>query len=299
RTRTGYRTEYRLRRHDGVYRHFIARGAPVVSDDGRIVEWIGTCTDITARKEAEAALEERSVELQERNAELERFLYTASHDLKSPVVTIRTFLDYLEQDVSVAKAERIAKDMQFIRAAADKMARLLDEILELSRIGRVVGPPVRVPLRALVDEALAAVAGNVAARGVRTKVDDRGVTLHGDRLRLAAIWQNLVENAVKFMGGQAEPCIEIGVELRDDETVFFVRDNGAGIDPRFHTKVFGLFERLDPKSEGTGIGLTIVKRIVEMYGGRLWLESAGLGQGACFLFTLPGAIDNPKEGRPR
>jgi signal transduction histidine kinase len=104
------------------------------------------------------------------------------------------------------------------------------------------------------------------------------------------IWQNLVENACKFMGNQPKPRVEIGVEKRGPETVFFVRDNGAGIDPRYQAKVFGLFEKLDPKGEGTGMGLALVKRIVEMYKGRIWVESPGLGQGANFLFTLPGAV---------
>ncbi len=92
------------------------------------------------------------------------------------------------------------------------------------------------------------------------------------------------------MGNQPRPRVEIGVEKRASETVFFVRDNGAGIDPRYHDKVFGLFEKLDPKGEGTGMGLALVKRIVEMYKGRIWVESPGLGQGANFLFTLPAAI---------
>lgn len=124
--------------------------------------------DITERKLVEAALQRTSLELQERNAELERFLYTASHDLKSPVVTVRTFLTYLEKDLGDAKPERAAKDMLFIRAAADKMARLLEDLLALSRIGRVVNPPVRVTLRDMAEEALAAVAGKIAERGVRT-----------------------------------------------------------------------------------------------------------------------------------
>jgi signal transduction histidine kinase len=104
------------------------------------------------------------------------------------------------------------------------------------------------------------------------------------------IWQNLVENACKFMGNQPQPQVEIGVEQRGSETVFFVRDNGAGIDPRYQEKVFGLFEKLDSKGEGTGMGLALVKRIVELYEGRIWVESPGLGQGANFLFTLPAAV---------
>ncbi len=114
--------------------------------------------------------------------------------------------------------------------------------------------------------------------------------LFGDRPRLVEIWQNLVENAVKYMGEQPAPRLTIGLERQGEETVFFVCDNGMGIDPRYHDKIFGIFEKLDPKSEGTGIGLAIVKRIVELYQGKIWVESAGLGQGACFRFTLPGAV---------
>lgn len=252
--------------------------------------------DISARKRAEKLERQSALKLQDKNAELERFLYTVSHDLKSPVVTVRTFLGYLEQDMADAKTERAAKDMGFIRDAANKMGQLLDDILEISRIGRAVTPPENISLRALVEESLAAVAGPVSERGVRVQTGGENLALYGDRVRLGGIWQNLLENAVKFMGGQKEPRIETGVEARGAETVFFVRDNGVGIDPRYQEKIFGLFERVDAKTEGTGIGLAVVKRIVGQYGGRVWVESGGPGQGACFCFTLPGAVQKSKEG---
>ncbi len=238
-------------------------------------------------------LQHLTLELQAKNAEMERFLYTASHDLKSPVVTIRTFLGYLKQDLASADAGRIEKDMNFMRVAADKMARLLDEMVDFARIGHTVDPPVHVDLKNLMDEVLGIVAGRITERGVTVKLGDLDVTLNGDRSRLAELWQNLLDNAVKFMGCQSEPCVEMGVERRTGEVVFYVRDNGIGIDPRYHAKVFGLFEKLDPKAEGTGIGLALVRRIVELYQGRIWLESAGLAQGTCFYFTLPGALINP------
>ena len=234
--------------------------------------------------------------LQEKNAELERFLYTASHDLRSPVVTVQTFLGYLEKDMAAADAERIATDVGFIRSAADRMVQLLDDLLAISRIGRVVSPPVVVTFRAVVADACAAVAGRLTERGVTVQVGDHAVLLTGDRLRLVEVFQNLIDNAGKFMGGQPAPRIEIGVAGPAAKPVFFVRDNGLGIDPLHQAKVFELFERLDSKIAGTGIGLAIVKRIVELYGGRIWVESAGPGQGACFYFTLPRAVDQPIEG---
>ncbi|MBF0560183.1 MAG: GHKL domain-containing protein, partial [Nitrospirae bacterium] len=160
----------------------------------------------------------------------------------------------------------------------------------------MVNPPVRVLLGELLDEALGAVAGGIMERGVEVKVYNKTMPLYGDRARLVEIWQNMVENAVKYMGEQSEPRIEIGVETRGADYVFFVRDNGIGVDQRYKYKVFGLFEKLDPKSEGTGIGLALVKRIVELYKGNIWLESAGVGHGTCFWFTLPEAVNKQKGG---
>ena len=204
----------------------------------------------------------------------------------------------LEQDLARSDRERIEKDMHHIHTAAGKMARLLDELLEMSRVGRIVNPPVWVTFQTLVEEALSAVAGRIMERRVEVSLGNESVTLYGDRSRLVEIWQNLVENAVKFMGDQPSPRIEIGTELHGRDTVFFVRDNGIGIDPRHQAKVFGLFEKLDPNHEGTGLGLALVKRIVELYKGTVWLESQGLGQGACFRFTLPEAVKNPNDGEP-
>jgi signal transduction histidine kinase len=131
--------------------------------------------------------------------------------------------------------------------------------------------------------------------GVTVKISDAPVILFGDRRRLVEIWQNLIENAAKFMGGQVSPLIEIGVERAGRETVFFVRDNGIGIEPPYHEKVFGLFEKLDVTAEGTGLGLALVKRIVEHSGGTISVESEGHGRGATFRFTIPNAIAEPGE----
>jgi signal transduction histidine kinase len=139
-----------------------------------------------------------------------------------------------------------------------------------------------------VQEAVMLTQGHTDERGVRIDVAPELPVVYGDRVRLVEVVQNLVDNACKFMGDQPEPRITIGQQGtdRDGKPIVFVRDNGIGIEPQYHGKIFGLFDKLDPKSEGTGIGLALVKRIIEVHGGRIWIESAGNSQGATFLFTL-------------
>jgi signal transduction histidine kinase len=233
-------------------------------------------------------------ELLKKTDELTRFLYTVSHELKSPLVTIRTFVGYLEQDARKPDAEGVNKDLRYIRTAADKMSRLLDELLELLRIGRKVNPPVEVPLQVIVKEALDLVAGRITGRGVQVEVTDEPIVLSGDRPRLVEVFQNLVDNAVKFMGDEPAPRVEIGADQAGNEIVFYIRDNGIGIDPRHQPKLFGLFEQLDSGMEGNGIGLALVRRIVEVHGGRIWVESAGPGKGSTFRFTLAKTRRNPQ-----
>ena len=262
-------------------------GFPMIMD-GTVIGRVWSFCDITERKRQEK-------ELSEKNLELERFTYTVSHDLKSPLVTVKTFLGYLEQDMLTPDAERIKQDVGYMRTAADKMGRLLDELLNLARVGRKSNPPVRITFQELAREAVRLVAGRISTSRAEVQVADASVVLEGDRPRLVEIWQNLVENACKFMGDQPKPRVEIGVEQRGAETVFFVRDNGEGIDPRYHDKVFSLFEKLNPKVEGTGMGLALVKRVVDLYKGRIWVESDGPGRGANFLFTLPAAVKMKSE----
>jgi signal transduction histidine kinase len=170
------------------------------------------------------------------------------------------------------------------------MSRLLEELLDLSRVGRKMNPLEDASLQSLVHDAMDLVAGQIAQRGVKIDVTDEVMVLHCDRARLVGVFQNLIDNAVKFMGNQAKPHVEIGVETTVDrgngEPVVFVRDNGMGIDPRHQHRVFGLFEKIDPASSGTGMGRALVKRIVEAHGGRIWVESGGVGLGTTFRFTL-------------
>lgn len=232
-------------------------------------------------------LEAKNAEVEARNAELQRFTYAVSHDLKSPLLTVLGFLGFVERDVAAGKKDGVAADIERIRNAGVRMQRLLDELLELSRVGRVRNPPAAVPFAELAREALELVAGRAAARGVEVAVAPGLPTVTGDRPRLVQVVQNLIDNAVKFMGAQSAPRIEIGARQDGGETVFYVRDNGAGIDPRYHEKVFGLFDQLDHDAEGTGMGLSLAQRIVETHGGRIWVESEGQGHGSTFCFTIP------------
>lgn len=249
---------------------------------------IASLRDITEHKEAQVEREALIAELESKNAELEQFTYTVSHDLKSPLITIKGFLGMLEKDLTEGNSERLKSDMIRIANAADKMARLLDELLELSRIGRIVNPSENVPLSELAHEAVELVAGRIAEVSAEVDIAPDLPIVYCDRTRFLEVLRNLIDNAVKFTGNQPEPRVEIGVRRDNDEDVCYVRDNGVGIEPEYKDKVFGLFEKLDQKKEGTGIGLAIVKRIVEVHGGRIWVESGGTGKGSTFCFVLPG-----------
>ncbi len=277
-----FAVEYRVPLPDGTLRFLEARSLAHRGAENRIVRLDGTVMDITERRR-------REEELQQKTDELIRFNYTVSHDLRSPLVTIRTFLGYLEQDMRNQDTERIAKDLGFIHGASEKMVRLIDELLELSRVGRLVASSDEMSLQDLVQEAQNMVAGRLLEYGITVHVTPEPILIRGDRQRLLEVFQNLLDNAVKFARDVPNPTVEVGAEETDEGLVFFVRDNGMGIDPRHLHKLFGLFEKLDPRAEGTGIGLALVKRIIEVHGGRIWVESRGPGQGTTFRFTLPGA----------
>ena len=276
--------EYQLLQ-DEANKTFEARITPLSTDTV-----LAIVRDVSLQKWILGEREKLISELELKNAELERFSYTASHDLKSPLITIKGFLGFLREDAKHGNLKRLEADIQRISDAADKMQRLLNDLLELSRIGRSVNQPEAIDLNNMISEVVELLHGRIqgGAVPIRVNVEENLPQVYGDRARLLEVWQNLIDNAAKFMGSQPEPQIEIGRAgiAKDGLPVFFVRDNGMGIDPKFKDRIFGLFDKLDARSEGTGIGLALIKRIIEFHGGRIWVESE-LGKGSTFYFTLP------------
>jgi signal transduction histidine kinase len=226
-------------------------------------------------------------ELDSKNSELELFTYSVSHDLKSPLFTIRGFLGFLEADIAAGKLSRVENDVHRISDAMNVMQGRLDDLLELSRAGKLTDERQVICFNDLAAEALELVHGRITERGATVLVQDDLPHIVGDHHRLLEIVQNLIDNAAKFMGNQKNPLIEIGQHGEENgQPVFFVRDNGMGIPPEHHGRIFGIFNKLNPKAEGTGIGLSLVKRIIEAHGGRIWLKSEP-GLGSTFYFSLP------------
>ena len=267
--------------HDFILKGKLARLIPAIER---------TLQDAKTRRlhrQAEAERKHLLANMEAINAGIERFTYTAFHDLHSPLITIKAFLGALKEDLQADRPADVQGDIQRIERAANKMDQLLSDLLELSQVGRVIQPPEEIDLRQLAQESLQALGEQIHAKDVKVRLSSDLPTIYADRVRLRQVLDNLIENAAKYTEGQSSPIIEIGSRMEDDQQIIFVRDNGQGIDPRYHNRIFNLFEQLDPSMEGTGIGLALIKRIIEVHGGRIWVESAGWGQGSTFCFTIP------------
>jgi len=239
----------------------------------------------TLEKEVEER-KKREADLEVKNAELERFTYTVSHDLKSPIITIKGFTGSLEKDLANGNYGRMVGDLKRVSDAADKMDDLLRDLLELSTIGRIIHTPEPVNMNQLVHDVLAQLAVPLKNNAITVVVQPDLPTVFCDRQRMMEVVQNLIENAIRYRRDQVDPQIHFGVRSDEDKHVFFVQDNGIGIDEKYHHVIFGLFNKLDAKRDGTGIGLALVKRIIEVHGGKVWVESEGIGKGSRFCFTV-------------
>ena len=247
--------------------------------------------DITERKAAELVVIERTAQLQEANKELQAFSYSVSHDLRAPLRHVMGFVEMLQKDAGPTLSEKNFRHLTTISEAAKRMGNLIDDLLSFSRVGRAELQKTEVDLNKLVGDVLTDFQAETKARNIAWTVQSLP-TVRADRALLRMVLVNLMANAVKFTGGRAEAKIEIGgAPDEGGETVIFIRDNGAGFDPKYADKLFGVFQRLHSHSEfeGTGIGLANVQRIIVRHGGRVWAEGVVDG-GATFYFSLPKQI---------
>lgn len=299
--------ELRLRDREGRYRWHLSRLAPVEDAEGNIVRWFGTSTDIHDRKVAEAQaqleraalresreelrklneeleqrVEERTAALQSANEEMEGFTYSVSHDLRAPLRAIMSSSMMLMEDFGPYLPEEAKGHLRRQAAAAKKLAALIDDLLQYSRLGRKTVDRQTVSVTSLAQAMADELSRRHPERSVTWKIQP-SLEVQGDPNLIAMLLQNLLDNAFKFTGECQQAIIELGYEDRG----FFVRDNGVGFDMQYAGKLFRPFERLhrDVDYEGTGIGLANVKRIVERHGGKVWAEGE-LGKGATFWFRF-------------
>jgi len=224
--------------------------------------------------------------MQSQNEDMTHFIYTVSHDLKSPLLTISNFSEELRTDLAGDDPQAVYQDLAYIQAASERMRRLLVELQQVASAGSKNLHPTLIPLKELVENVYQANAARYTTRNIQLKITDQDSQLFGDYDRLYQLLQNILDNAAKYMGDQEKPMVEIGTIKQGQETIVYIRDNGQGIAPENTGKVFGIFEKLNKGSEGSGIGLALAKRIVEAHHGRIWATSEGLGRGCTFYFTL-------------
>ena len=271
---------------DGRHVAVSLSGSVMRDEDGEIQGMVCVAQDITERKRTQEILERQTQELARSNSELEQFAWVASHDLQEPLRMVASYTQLLSKRY---KGKLDADADEFIAFAVDgatRMRRLINALLELSRVGTRGKDFEATDCDAIYNRTLVNLQGLVEESGA-VVTHDRLPTVMGDVTQLGQLFQNLIANAIKFRGDE-QLTVHVGAEQRNGHWEFCVRDNGIGIDPEYAERIFVVFQRLHGKGDrpGTGIGLSICKKIVELHGGRIWVKSQP-DEGAAFYFTLP------------
>jgi chemotaxis family two-component system sensor kinase Cph1 len=276
--------EYRIVTRSGEVRWVRDYARPLDAGKGPI-HAVGGVRDITARRQAEMDRARLISELEVTNEELERMAASVSQELESPLAALAAGLQRLDSRLE-ASDPGLDADVQRAHRAVLHLRDMLQSLQELAQIGHLPETLETVCLAEIAAEAVGLCHSRIRARDVRVEIGDLP-RVFGDRIRLLQLLRILVENAVVYMGDQPDPRLVIGAESKRGKHVIFVRDNGVGIDPADLERVFDVFRRLDPRVTGTGVGLALARRIVEMHGGRIWAESEGKGSGSTFVVELP------------
>lgn len=295
--------EYRIQPDNEEYRHIVDRGIIMRNEDNKPFRMVGAITDLTEQKEYQAELERinkkldaRARELSISNSELEQFAYVASHDLQEPLRMVTSFLTQLEKKYKDQLDEKALTYINFAVDGGKRMRRIILDLLEFSRVGKYQDDPNDIDLNHIVDEAIKLHHRAIESSQATVTVTDTLPTIKGHRSPVLQLFQNLIGNALKYCSDNVKPEITISVTSINNHYQFTVKDNGIGIDSKYHDKIFVIFQRLHSRDEysGTGMGLAIVKKIIDSFGGKIWLESE-VGKGSAFYFTLPKKFINETD----
>lgn len=274
--------EVEAQNKQGTWRHWLVSGAPRRNEAGEVVGSIGMHLDITENKLRESRLQELIHEVTRSNRDLEEYAHMVSHDLKSPLRSIHTLTSWLMMDFRDKLGPNGVKQLEKIQTSVEGMDELIDKILQYSSINGSQEKPESFSLREMIEEICRTLC---ISKNVTVSIAGRLPVITAQKIHFHQLFQNLIGNALAHNKGR-KLNIEIGFSQRKDRFEFHVTDNGIGIAPQHQHKIFELFQSLDQEDRSTGIGLAIVKKIVELYRGEIWVESEP-GQGASFRFTLP------------
>ena len=221
-----------------------------------------------------------------KDEELEQFIYTASHDLKSPLVAISGYVAQLKRDIDKGRFDRLPELASWISEVVQGMNHNINDLVELSRIGRITTPAEQMDIAGLALEIIGFQRQRIEAGGIKIEIEDSIPKISGDPVRIRQMLQILIKNAIHFGCDSEQPRISISGERQAETIMIRIEDNGRGIDPKYHQRIFELFQRLDPSTGGTGIGLTLARKIAEVHHGTIHVESTP-GDGANFVISWP------------
>ena len=281
-----YSFEFRLKKFDDSYRNIFVISTPVFMEDGTFAGYMSSGLDITEVKEAQNQISQLSHALKQSTEELDQFTYVTSHDLQEPLRMITGYIQLIQKNIERGNLNSLDEFMTFVLSGASRMQMLIADLLHLSRVTRKSVPFAAVNINDVIHVAMSHIAKTVTL----TKAEityEKQPTVMGDTFQLVSLFENLLDNALKFKSLDNTPKITISSEEKDDKYIFQIKDNGIGIDNKFHKRIFAIFQRLHTQGEyeGTGIGLAVCKKIVERHGGEIWVESEP-GKGSAFYFSI-------------